>query len=294
MALVDTLTVASAALEHVAALGLDWRGTRFAPYVQIVEEHRRKDSAFIARYRSDPRIARLTFEAGSQLAQLCMARLSWDQLDKQRLRAALKKVLEGPEINDDTDDQPRNTLLELVAASAFADAGLAPALTKNLEDVTLTCPGVGKGAAECKRPLNADGLPQSLRVIGEQLRRRKGIAFGAAVVGAERLARLPAQPHEAANPEELEAASRQIQNIVTVKMMELARDPAVSLVPTAVVGVVVLSAAILVRQPLYLDCACNFSFFPLVHPSQMPAELDRVLQRKSGVLDSKLWAKGRT
>jgi hypothetical protein len=123
-----------------------------------VRAHAKRSPEFIRQYEESNEIQRLTFEAGSQLVQVTLAESIWKDLDRARLRAALKIVVDGPEVSDDPDDRPRNTLLELVAAADLADRGFKVNLTRKKEDVALECPGVGAGAAECKRPARLETI----------------------------------------------------------------------------------------------------------------------------------------
>jgi hypothetical protein len=58
-------------------------------------------------------------------------------------------VLAGPPVADSEDDEPRNTLLELVTSRVARDLGFSVSLTRDDEDVRLNHPGLGRGAIEC-------------------------------------------------------------------------------------------------------------------------------------------------
>lgn len=187
----DILSYVPAVIKRIERLGLDWSNSRFGRYAEITASHRTPTRAFLDAYHQDDSLKELTFEAGAQLIQLLMAATVWDNFNTALLKRTAAEVLKGEPLTADPDDKPRNSLLELVTAALLADQGFGVQLTKEREDVRLSCPGLPNGAAECKRPLTVDGVQQNLQKIGGQLRRRKraGAGFGVAVIGADRAAR---------------------------------------------------------------------------------------------------------
>src|SRR5687767_7700311 len=85
-------------------------------------------------------------------------------------------------------DVPRDTLVELVGASLFADYGLAPSITENEADLELSAEGL-KAVVECKRPT---ALASALRRTRVQLLKRSnnGETVGIALLATECMANL--------------------------------------------------------------------------------------------------------
>lgn len=187
----------------------------------------------------------------------------------------LQEIVAGPELTESDDDKPRNTLLELVTAALLSDRGFDVDITKDREDVTLQCPGAGKGAAECKRPSRCENILPNLRRIGEQLRQRekRGSNFGVAVLGLDRASGLCRAIHEAETVDELDWALTLIRNDAAARVAEAVQDPACNVVPAAVCGVVVISGAVLIRKPRHIRPFCTEEPMALVDESQIHPEI---------------------
>ena len=240
-----------------------------------MREHMNPSREFIRRYRGDEHVRRLTFEAGSQLIQLVLAEVVWDRLDQARLRAALREIVEGPDLSDHPDDQPRSTLLELVTAADLADHGFIVNLTKSKEDVALACPDVGPGAAECKRPVHLESILSNLQKIGQQLRQREkaGSRFGVAVVGADRIAHFHRQMYEAADVDEVNAATAALTEALGKRVDEAIEDTTSNLVPSAAFMTIVLTGSVLIREPFHLRPLVVIARRQLVEDAAVPPPL---------------------
>ena len=168
--LLDLQTL-DAVLSRVEAMGVPWRGSRFETYRAEVAAHKAPNRAFIEAYRKDEAKQRTSFEASAQILQLLLSETVWERLDPARLKAALRVIMEGPAIDRGSDDRPRNTLAELVAAAHFADR-FDVSLTADAEDVRLEHEVIGQGAVESKRPKALKNMLPNLNEIGRQLRDR--------------------------------------------------------------------------------------------------------------------------
>jgi hypothetical protein len=191
-------------------------------------------------------------------------------------------VIGGDAIVDSDDDKPRDTLLDLVTAKVARDIGLNPSLTADDEDVRLDCPGVGRGAIECKRPRRPDTLRKNLIRIGNQLRERAkaGSTFGMATIGADRLLGLAdGRVLRGRDRQEVERITNAASLRVLNDVQATARDPASRLVPAASAALVVVAGAVQLsnRQGIYLFG--HVGQFPLLELSQMPPELERLLMQ---------------
>jgi hypothetical protein len=275
-------------LASIDGAGIDWRPTRFGRYRGIIEQHRMRTDEFVRNYQADESVQKLTFEACAQLAQLVFSEAAWSLLDPGRLRRHLQEIVAGPELTESDDDKPRNTLLELVTAALLSDRGFDVDITKDREDVTLQCPGAGQGAAECKRPLRCENILPNLRKIGEQLRERErsGSRFGVAVLGLDRATGLCREACEAETVDDLDRALTLIRKDAAARVAKAVRDPACNVVPAAVYRVVVVSGAVLIRNPLHFLPFCTEEPRALVDESQIHPEIvSRMNHVPKGPLD---------
>ena len=259
-----TVDVVDRVLARVTGPGLDWRGSRFAAYRDELVAHRTAARDFVEAFRRDEGRQRLLFETGGQLLQLVLASAVWDHLDQRLLNQNLEIVLAGPALDPTDDDRPRNTLLELVAAANLADR-FQVSLTANAEDVRLDHPVLGQGAVECKRPKRVDNILGNLNKISSQLRAREraGSRFGVAVVGADRIAALASQAHEAPTIDVADGSMDDLAKIVFKRVLRDAWDVACDLLPSAYFATVIVTGSILVREPLHLRPVCQVLDFHL-------------------------------
>lgn len=150
------------------------------------------------------------FEAYSQLGQLVMVERAAERLQSREFRQALSKISRGGYLQETDDDIPRDTLLELVVAAVFADAGFDVELTTNAEDLRIDVPGLGWGIAECKRPRHRGTMLKNAREavaqIGKRIRTDPSIQFGVPVLGLDLVMMPLSQPHAARNEKELDDA----------------------------------------------------------------------------------------
>jgi hypothetical protein len=271
--------------QFIEGLGLDWVGSRFGEYertlAKVTEPKGTEDPAFFAEDDGADSRRGIIMEGGGQLFQMLLASEIFGDLDRAMLKASLQYVLDGPEISEMADDKPRSTLLELVTAKIAKDIGFKVTLTKQDEDVRLDYPGLARGAIECKRPLHQKAVLENLNKIGEQLRKREknGSTYGFATIGADRMFGLAAGKVLGCDSiEELDWVTEQKTSQLMLKILQMAKeDPACSLVPPALIGVVVVSGAVHLTHQRMIYPFCQWRHFPLVDPSKLPSELDKTL-----------------
>jgi hypothetical protein len=276
-----SLAVVDHVLARAASFGVAWRGSRFETYRNEMIAQASPDRAFIESFRRDNARQRLSFEAASQLLQMILAETAWDRLDRARLKAALKIVVKGPPLDPGDDDLPRNTLAELVAAANFAGR-FTVGLTASAEDVRLDHPVIGQGAVEAKRPKALKNILSNLNSVGRQLRDRAkdGSQYGVTVIGGDRIAALASQAHEAPTVEVADQAMKDIVSEIASAVLRSAVDPACSVAPPAVYATVILTGAILVREPLHMLSISHVVDFPL--PGTVPEDIHEAFKPKPG------------
>lgn len=244
----DKLTIT---FNSMTALGVKWETTRFALYKQRWEK---------AANRSYPRIIkskdfdeeRLFFEAASQCQQLVRSSQIWADIDCAVLISKLEKVLKGRELPplDNLDDEPRNTLLELMTAAMLKRCGFEVQLTGQQADVIATRPGIPLLAVECKRPSSVKAIQRNLRRLRDQLTKRchTGELVGMPVIGIDRISEL-------AGSFVSTQSTDMVEQIVVAKTKKIANDildvawrQKITFAPMAPLGAVILVGTVYVGQ----------------------------------------------
>lgn len=266
---------------RIEAMGLPWKSSRFGRYVEVLELVTDPPAGFFDKVNGrDDETRSIIMEGANQVLQLQLAAKTFEHFDQELLKRSLKKVLRGAVLEENEDDEPRNTLLEFVSAATALDLGFGIALTAADEDVRLHHPQLGQGAIECKRPLHPGTLLNNLKKIGNQLREREktGSTYGFAVIGADRLLSLnDGKVYSAKDLAEEEEVTTKFSNLAMSAMLDASREPKSRIVPPAILGVVVLSSAIRLDQPRAIRPLIRVSPFPLVPPDQLPPGLDQLL-----------------
>jgi hypothetical protein len=251
-------------LDRARELGVEWRGSRFDSYLAIIdelcqlEERRKTDpEAFVEFHREIGR-QELLFEGASQMIQLRLASKVWGRLERAVLSAKLKKIVGGPLMpvrgadQGEVTDEPRDTLVELLAAAIMAEHGFEPGLTRVDEDLRLVLAGRPLIIAECKRPMGRETLPTALGSLRTQFWRRKnqGATLCMPFVAAERIEPFASLLTQAESAEELDLeVQRRIRAVIDEIRNICATVPGRSLGTLSPVGVVTFSGAVWVRQP---------------------------------------------
>jgi hypothetical protein len=280
-----TLADLDRVLERVEKLGVTWRGSRFEAYRNELAAHRAPTPEFVKAFHEDATKQRLTFEAGMQFTQLIMAERAWDALEAHLVKKTLAAVFEGPTIDPPSDDRPRNTLLELLAASMLV-GHFKTRLTAKAEDVRLDHPEIGRGAVESKRPLHMEKLLSNLNEIGRQLRSREagGSQYGVAVIGGDRIAQTASNAFESETAEEAYGAVRDMATTLAHQVEHVSRDIACDVVPAASRAIVIVTGAVLVRKPrAILQPVVSAIGFPLGDPGHR-SEVHRTFETSRGPL----------
>lgn len=267
---------------RIEAMGLPWKTSRFARYIEVLEHLTDPPPGFFDQANDKGNEVRaLIMEGANQTLQLQLAARTFDHLDQDLLKRSLKKVLRGKPLEENEDDEPRNTLLEFVAAATALDLGFSISLTAVDEDVRLDHPEIGRGAIECKRPLHAGTLLKNLNKIGDQLREREktGSTYGFAVIGADRMLGLnTGKIYSCKDLAEEHDVTTRFSNLATAAILEASRDPKCRLVPPGLIGITVLASAVTVDEPRAVRPLIRVSPFPLVPPERLPPGLDRLLR----------------
>jgi hypothetical protein len=205
-------------LRHILAeatrLGVNDHG-RFTEYLRALETFARLQ--FPRRDVWGPEAA-LTWEANAQADQLVTSRSIWPIVNQEALRVALVRIMRGDPLppQEDDDDQPRNTLLELTTAALLNRQKIDVNLTVGDEDVIASIKGLPDFSIECKRPASEKGLLRNLAVAKSQIEARynHGRHHGIVVLGVDRSLGFAGSGFVARD-------SMQIQAVVHKKLKEL-------------------------------------------------------------------------
>jgi hypothetical protein len=177
-------------LAEAHALGVTDPG-RFTDYLNALEAFSKLSFPRAQPWGDD---AALTWEANAQATQLVTSNRIWSIVNQDALRSALLRIMRGEVLppQEEEDDQPRNTLLELTTAALLHYKNFSVDLTVRDEDVIATADGLPGFAIECKRPATAKGLLRNLARAKSQLQTRykKGRQHGIAVFGVDRVLNL--------------------------------------------------------------------------------------------------------
>jgi hypothetical protein len=270
-------------LAQIEAMGLDWKapGTdRFARYLEALELISNPPPGFLDKVNDkDDETRKLIMIGASHVLQLQLAGETFPYLDPELLKRNMKKILAGPPIAQGDDDEPTDTLLEMVAAANALDYGFKPSLTAVDEDVRLHHPALGQGALECKRPRKPETLRKNLTKIGNQLRERQdtGSTYGMAVIGADRLLELAdGRVWACRDLAEERAVTKKMMNLAVNAFFEESEDPKCRLVPPAIAGIVVLCGAVAISQPRAIRPFSQIALFPLPG-ANIPPDLAKLL-----------------
>ena len=206
-------------------------------------------------FREDLHKQEVLFEGGSQLFQLQLAATVWDRLDHDVLADKLLRILAGPVLpapGMGGSDQPRDLLVELLAAAMMADCGFTPTISRNDEDLRASSSGRPDVFVECKRPASGDSLPSALRAVRSQAWSRKqnrGATLCMAFIAAERVHNFRGllrgqTPNEVTREADrrLEETNKRVRRLTAKKKMGLS--------PLTPIGVSTISAAVFVKDPV--------------------------------------------
>jgi hypothetical protein len=234
-------------LAQIKAMGLDWKSPgsdRFVRYLEVLELITNPPPGLFDTVNDKTDDTRKLIMIGAnQVLQLQLAAETFPHLDPDLLKRNLKKILAGPALPQGNDDEPRDTLLEMVAAANALDYGFKPSLTAVDEDVRLDHPTLGQGAIECKRPRGWKTLKKNLTKIGDQLREREttGSKYGIAVIGADRLLEVhDGDVNSCADLAEERRVTQKMLGLAVNAFAQVSRDTKSRLVPPAIGGIVVL------------------------------------------------------
>lgn len=138
-------------LDHLASLGVSWKGTRFESYRELLRAAKARSYPRQIEWHAKKTELVAELEAIGQTIQLGCAVALRDHVDRRILADRLRHVLSGrPEPTE--DDKPRNTLLELATGFMLFHGGAQVELTTAREDLILRLPDAAPVPVECKRP----------------------------------------------------------------------------------------------------------------------------------------------
>ncbi len=257
-------------LDRVTTLGLKWKNTRFDLYKQRWQEAAQLTYPRTVT-RSEFEVERHFFEAASQCQQLVRSASIWDSLERSVLVDKLKKVLNGKELPpvENFDDEPRNTLLELMTATMLRRCGFDVQLTGDESDVVATYPGMPTFAVECKRPSSEKTIEKNLRRLRTQLAARCGddAIVGMPVVGIDRISGLAGAFVKTESTELVEkivvGKTRKWANTI----LDYSYKKRITLVPNSPVGAIVLVGTVYVGYEAMPYTVEQLTFFSMgQHP----------------------------
>jgi len=284
-------------LRRVTALGPSWQGTRFESYLAIIDElielegRRRTDPDAYRAFRDDLHKQEVLFEGGSQLFQLELAATVWDRLDQNVLADKLEKILAGPVLPEPAtlgSDQPRDLLVELLAAAMMADCGFTPTISQNDEDLRASSPGRPDVFVECKRPASENSLPGALKKLRSQAWSRKekrGATLCMAFIAAERVHNFRGLL-KGGTPGEVAIEAERRLDETNNKLRNLAAQTNMGLSPLTPVGVSTISAAVFVKDPVIVYHFVTRLPFDTGPAEATPDWLAERLKSSSGLLSS--------
>jgi hypothetical protein len=273
-----------------------WRKSRFGEYVDVVDElvqldERRKLDPDVFRYfRENLLKQEMLFEGASQLLQLQISSKVWDNLDARVLEKKMRKILSGrplPSMGARSGaDEPRDTLVELLAASLMANCGFEPGITENKEDLRLHLEGRSPVLAECKRPVGESSVPTAIAKVRNQLWiRSKGDGPCLAVFAVERIHGFTGLLKATSSEEVDGEVARRMKETIAMIRQACADRPRCRLAPMAPVGLVIFSAAVFVKEATpYLYPFTRMDFFDTGDEIHVPTWLLQQLRQDGGLL----------
>src|SRR5947209_10851022 len=102
--------MAQSAADHLQALGIRYRGTRFHRYLEFLQVATQRTYPRTVDWTRDRKRQLYEAEAIGQCVQLASAVGLENRVDRSLLQQRLRNVLAGSDVleNDDADDRPRN------------------------------------------------------------------------------------------------------------------------------------------------------------------------------------------
>lgn len=277
------LDVARVTLEHVASLGLSWKGTRFESYFELLKSAASRSYPRTIEWHAKKGELVAELEAIGQTIQLGCATALRDHVDRHLLVERLHHVLSGrPEPTE--DDKPRNTLLELATGFMLFHGGAGIELTTAREDLILRLPGVPPVPVECKRPLTGDSVQRNVKKVRRQLEslRDRYPNGGLAVFGMDRVCGMSGDLGNVEKPADLPQA---VRDVLDDGARNIARLGAPKLARSALGVMTVLVGALYSLDPPLPMAVLRIASLPL--PSQSRDERIRIQAAVSAVFRSK-------
>jgi hypothetical protein len=231
-----------AVLQDVEARGVAWKNTRYSEYLKILDAASSLDYPRAASWNEDQH---KLWEAAVQCQMLVASEAVWSGLDADILVVKLGQVVKGRPFESPSDDNPRNTLVELTVAALLARQGANVRITLDEADILATFAGVPTFAVECKRPTKAANFRKNLREANEQIKRRLSpdTPHGIAVIAVDRQLDMTKKglsaPDERTIGTALEAEQRRLSRL----FRNLAKKPHCNLFPqTPIIATLVTGA----------------------------------------------------
>jgi hypothetical protein len=233
------------ALTAIEKMGLLWKSTRFARYLEAVQATSAASYPRTIDWTTHESREAFLLEALSQAVQLTSSRKLWNTVHLPDLVTRLERVLGGrdmPVVATDATDDARNVLLELAVGASLASPRRRVELTAGTEDLLLH---LGSGTVlpvECKRPATRESVAKNVRKLRKQLGRHlpKYPSGGVAAVGLDRVFGGGGMPHVDRADEVAPTARRMLdESAIWIRDTEGARLPRVaSVLMTAFFGAV--------------------------------------------------------
>ena len=266
-----------------------WRASRFGAYLDVIDElvalerRRLTDPDAFREFRASLEKQELLFEATSQLLSLQLARKAWSRLSQDVLARKVRTVLSGEPLprKDGAADEPRDTLVELLAAALFANCGFDAGVTANDEDLHLALAGRNDAiVVECKRPTGEETLPTALGKLRRQLWKRGKNKQCMAVIAVERVHGFSGALLKADADADVDFAVSLCMRRTIETIRKICLEPRYRL-SASTVGIVTFTAAVWVRKPTsHLYPSSTHLPFDIGDGTAVPDWLVRQLNRR--------------
>lgn len=236
--------------------GVRWRGTRFDAYKRRILAAADLTYPGPVPFAGDA-VGQAEFFEGASQAQQLMDASNLLAVDAPEVAARLRLVMAGqvlPPADDEADDRPRNTLVELTTAALLHRRRFSVRLPSAAEDVFLEIDDLLPFRVECKRPAHSGTLEKNLKRLRHQLRGRcaDGKSRGMAVVAVDRMlgfvGGVGISPDGPGLLRYLTESMRDV--IVTIQQLDV--ENRVRLAPTTPLAALLLVGAVFLSDPGYL------------------------------------------